>query len=128
MKLDPIIGVESVRESAQWYQNVFACRSAHGGDEFDILISNSDDVLLCLHKWGAHDHPTLMRKSNAPGNGLILYFRVRNLEEIRERLRKMTYDVEQEIILNANSNKMECSVMDPDGYLLIISEYHTYQG
>jgi catechol-2,3-dioxygenase len=58
IKIDPIIAVKDVEASSKWYQSVLGCRSMHGGKEFDILISENDEVLLCLHKWGEHGHPT----------------------------------------------------------------------
>src|ERR1700753_2845468 len=37
--------------------------------------------LLCLHKWGAHGHPSLTGPHHAkPGNGLLLFFRVDNFD------------------------------------------------
>ncbi len=127
-KLDPIIAVNDVVKSSKWYRSVFGCKSMHGGNEFDILVSENDEVLLCLHKWGEHDHPTMKNPENSPGNGLILYFRTDNMERIREKLRGMDYEVEEEIQRNPNSLKMEFAVRDPDGYYITISEFHKYEG
>jgi len=49
-KIDPIIAVKDVEASSKWYQSIFGCRSMHGGNEFDILVSENNVVLLCLHK------------------------------------------------------------------------------
>jgi len=128
MKVEPILAVQDVNESSKWYQNLFDCRSIHDGNDFDILVSKEDEVILCLHKWGAHDHPTMQNPNLTPGNGLIIYFRTEHMENIRENLRGMNHDVEADIQINPNSNKKEFSVIDPNGYHLIISEFHTYQG
>lgn len=127
-QLDPIIAVKKVETSSKWYQTVFGCRSKHGGNEFDVLVDENDDVLLCLHKWGAHNHPTMQTSNMTPGNGLILYFRTEDIEPIRERLRSMNYAVEQEIYLSPNSHRKEFSFRDPDGYYITIAEFHKYQG
>lgn len=126
MKIDPILAVKNVQESSQWYQTVFACTSIHGGDEFDVLTSKEGEIFLCLHKWGAHDHHTLKNPDITPGNGLILYFRIKNMEEVRENLRGMSYALEQEIQVNPNSGKKEFSIIDPNGYYLTVSEFHTF--
>lgn len=128
MKNEPIIGVENVQKSSQWYQNVLGCKSIHGGDEFDVLTSLEDEVILCLHKWGAHEHPTLKNPTASLGNGLILYFRMEDLEEIRKNVERHNYSVEDEIRQNPNSGKKEFTIRDPDGYYLMISEYHEYTG
>ncbi|MEM8969750.1 MAG: VOC family protein [Bacteroidota bacterium] len=128
IKADPIIAVKDVEASSKWYQSVFGCRSAHGGNEFDMLVSENNDVLLCLHKWGAHNHPTMKSTDRDAGNGLILYFRTENMEQIRENLRKMEYDVEVDIQMSSNSRRKEFSLRDPDGYYLTIAEFHQYEG
>ncbi|RMA64700.1 VOC family protein [Ulvibacter antarcticus] len=127
-KLDPIIAVKDVEASSKWYQTVFGCKSMHGGNEFDVLISENDEVLICLHKWGAHEHPTMKKPSIGPGNGLILYFRTENMKIIRQNVKKMGSIVEEDIRLNSNSRRMEFSLRNPDGNYLTISEYHEYEG
>lgn len=126
MKVNPIIGVKDVVASAKWYQSVFGCKGMHGGDEFEVLVADDESVFLCLHKWGAHEHPTLKDPSLIIGNGLILYFQTKHIEEIRSRLQEMNYKLESELAKNPNSHKMEFSLIDPDGYYLSISEDHNF--
>ena len=126
MKVNPIIAVKNIEESSQWYQNVFGLASKHGGDVFDVLVTKKDEVVICIHKWGEHDHPTIKDPNITPGNGLILYFRTENIEEIRENVRNNEYTIEEEIHLNPNSKKREFSIIDPDGYFLTISEAHNF--
>lgn len=127
-KIDPIIAVKDVEASSRWYQAVLGCRSMHGGKEFDILVTKNDEVLLCLHQWEAHRHPTMADPTITPGNGLILYFRTDNMDTIRQNVERIGGAVEEEIHLNPNSTKKEFSLRDPDGYYLTITEYHTYKG
>jgi predicted enzyme related to lactoylglutathione lyase len=126
--LDPIIAVKDVEASSKWYQSVFNCRSMHGGKEFDILVSEDDEILICLHMWGAHHHPTMLNPWITPGNGLILYFRTDNMNVIRQNVEKMGGIVAEEIHLNQNSLKKEFSLRDPDGYYLTIADFHKYEG
>lgn len=127
-KLDPIIAVNDVELSSAWYQSVFGCKSLHGGKEFDILVDESKEVLICLHKWGEHGHPTMADKNITVGNGLILYLRTKAIRTIRENVEKSGTRIEEDIHLNTNSNRMEFSLRDPDGYFLIVSDYHIYEG
>jgi len=128
MKPDPILGVKDVLETSSWYQTIFDCKSMHGGDEFEVLVTKENDIFICLHKWGAHEHPTMKDPNITPGNGLILYFRIANMEVVRQNLKNMDYPVEEEIQLNPNSGKREFSVIDPNGYYLTISEFHKFRG
>ena len=127
-KIDPIIAVRDVEASSRWYQSVFDCRSMHGGKEFDILVSENDEILICLHKWGEHQHPTMTDQSITPGNGLILYFRTENMNRIRQNVEKIGGLVAEDIHLNPNSRKSEFSIRDPDGYYLTVTEFHKYEG
>ena len=127
-KLDPIIAVKDIKASSEWYQSIFNWRSLHGGDHFDILVTENDEVVLCLHPWGQDEHPTMITPDIPPGNGLILYFRTEYMSIIRQNVEKLSYPIEEDIHKNPNSSKMEFSLRDPDGYFLIISEFHKYGG
>jgi predicted enzyme related to lactoylglutathione lyase len=127
-KIDPIIAVKDVEASSKWYQSVFECRSMHGGKDFDVLVSKDDEILICLHKWREHQHPTLSNPNITPGNGIILYFRTDNMNAIRQNVEMLGGSVEEDVHLNPNSTKKEFSLRDPDGYYLTITEYHKYQG
>jgi len=127
-KLDPIIAVKNVDASSKWYQSVFGCKSIHGGNEFDILTDENDEILLCLHKWGEQEHPTMKNPMIISANGLILYFRTKSMENIRKNVEKINATIEEDIHLNPNSRYKEFSLRDPDGYYLTISEFHEYKG
>src|SRR6516164_1582457 len=44
-------------------------------DYFVQILDSDGTVLLCLHEWGAHEHPSLMSSDHGtPGNGLLLFF------------------------------------------------------
>lgn len=127
-KIDPIIAVKDVEASSMWYQQIFGFRRTHGGNEFAVLVSENDEILLCLHKWEEHHHPTMTNPGITHGNGLILYFRTENMNEIRQNVEKNGGNVEEDIHLNPNSLQKEFSLRDPDGYYLTISEFHKYEG
>lgn len=127
-KIDPIIAVRDVNESSRWYQSVFGCRRTHGGNDFAVLVDENNEILVCLHKWGEHGHPTMENSNITSGNGLILYYKTDNLDIIWANIAKMNYPVEKEIQVNPNSMKKEFSLRDPDGYYLTVTEYHKYEG
>ena len=92
-----------------------------------MLTSPQDEnlVVLCLHKLGEHDHPTLQTSMPAVGNGLILYFRVgdNNLDRIWQTAQQLEgATVEETPNLNPNSGKREFAIRDLDGYYLLISQ------
>lgn len=121
VKTETIIAVKNVPKSSEFYQNLLGCTSEHGGETFEILTSEKT-VVLCLHKWGEHEHPTMLKAGNEVGNGVILFFRVSNLNEVMENAKKLKANIEKEIHYNENSLKNQFTVRDLDGYYLIISD------
>jgi len=121
IRIEPIIGVKDVEKSSKWYQNLLGCNSSHGGDTFEMLTDPGGTVILCLHKWGEHDHPTLTAPLPKPGNGLILYLRVEDLATTWENAQRLGAEIEVPPRKNDNSGKEEFAVRDLDGYYLLIS-------
>jgi catechol 2,3-dioxygenase-like lactoylglutathione lyase family enzyme len=78
--------------------------------------------LLCLHQWGAHEHPSLASPNHAqPGNGLLLFFRVDDFDEALPRARALVTGLEEEPHMNPNTGTKEFAVRDPDGYYVMVS-------
>ncbi len=118
-----IIGVSDVPASFKWYQSLFGQPDTLPAHEYFGQIVDSDGtVLLCLHEWGAHDHPSLKSPEHAtPGNGLLLFFRVDDFSETLRRARTLVARFEEEPHLNPNTETMEFSLRDPDGYHVTVS-------
>ncbi len=118
-----IIGVRDVRGSFKWYQALFGqaeTRPVH--DHFGQILDTDGTVLLCLHVWGAHDHPSLMSPDLAtPGNGLLLFFRVDDFDMALKRARALVTRLEEEPHVNPNTQTREFSLRDPDGYYVTMS-------
>lgn len=68
-RLEPIIAVNDVAKSSAWYQALLGLQSQHGGDHFEMLTDENETVILCLHLWGEHDHPTMTDPTLTVGNG-----------------------------------------------------------
>ncbi len=97
--------------------------TAPAHDYFGQILDSDGTVLLCLHKWGVHEHPSLMRTDHAqPGKGLLLFFRVDDYEVVLTRARALVAALDEEPHLNANTGTMEFALRDPDGYYVAISE------
>ena len=121
IRIETIIGVADIRKSSEWYQKLLGCKSNHGGNNFEILVDNDNTVILCLHKWGEHHHPTLANPAIKPGNGLILYIKVDDLAKIWANSQKLDAQIEALPQKNENSGKDEFAIRDLDGYYLLIS-------
>jgi len=66
-------------------------------DYWGQICDSDGTVLLCLHQWGSHDHPSLRSPDKGqPGNGLLLFFRVDDFD-------------------------MALALRDPDGYYVKVS-------
>ena len=124
LKLDPILAVHDLQASAEWYRSVFNCQST--GVHLINLVTDAGEVLLCLHPWGEHGHPSLQNPKQGSGNGLLLYFRTVNLEAIRKNVAAIKHPIDEDIHLNPHSGCREFSLRDLDGYFLTITEYHNY--
>ena len=89
---------------------------------FGQVLDSDGTVLLCLHEWGAHEHPSLMSPDHAtPGNGLLLFFRVDDFDAALQRARALVTRFEEEPHANPNTRTREFSLRDPDGYYVTIS-------
>lgn len=119
-----IIGVRDVAASCRWYQSLFGqplAPPAH--DHFGQILDEDGTMLLALHQWGAHEHPSLTSPDVAvPGNGLLLFFRVDDYAEALTRARALVTRFEEEPHVNPNTQTPEFSLRDPDGYFVTISE------
>ena len=119
-----IIGVRDVPGSFKWYQSLFGqpeTPPAH--THFGQILDTDGTVLLSLHEWGAHEHPSLTSPDAAmPGIGLLLFFRVDDFEMSLQRARALVAHFEEEPHENPNTQTMEFSLRDPDGYYVTISE------
>lgn len=118
-----IIGVADVARSFKWYQSLFGQPETHPAhDDFGQISDTDGTVLLCLHQWGAHEHPPLTSPDHAqPGNGLLLFFRVDDFNETLLRARALVAGLEEEPHLSPNTGTREFALRDPDGYYVMVS-------
>lgn len=118
-----IIAVADVARSLRWYQSLFGqAETSPAHDDFGQILDSDGTVLLCLHQWGAHEHPSLSSPDAArPGNGLLLFFRVDDFDETLLRARALVAGLEEEPHVNPSTGTLEFALRDPDGYYVMVS-------
>jgi len=118
-----IIGVADVAGSFTWYQSLLGLpATAPAHEYFGQILDQDGTVLLCLHEWGAHEHPSLTSPDHAqPGNGLLLFFRVDDFDVALASARCLAARLEEEPHVNPSTGTAEFSLRDPDGYYVTVS-------
>jgi hypothetical protein len=118
---EPVI--EIVAPSFKWYQSLLGLpETAPAHSDFGQIVDSDGTVFLCLHEWGAHEHPSLTSPHYAkPGNGLLLFFRVDNFDIALPRARALVSRLEEEPHVNPSTGTAEFSLRDPDGYYVTVS-------
>ncbi|BFG80576.1 hypothetical protein PTKU46_86100 [Paraburkholderia terrae] len=118
-----IIGVSDVVRSFKWYQSLCGQPESPPEHEFFGQLCDSDGtVLLCLHKWVAHDHPSLTSPTRSErGNGFLLFLRVDDYDETPSRARTLVTRLEEEPHANQSTGTREFALLDPDGHYIMVS-------
>ena len=127
MRSQPLIAVTDVEASSRWYQRLLGCESAHGGAEYERLVSNGQ-LILQLHSFEVeHHHGPIADAGDKPyGNGVLLWFETDDFDAAMARAEAM----QAEIVMprhrnphtgNAGPNHWECWLRDPDGYVVVIA-------
>ena len=118
-----IIGVRDVPGSFKWYQSLLGQpETAPGHDYWGQICDADGTVLLCLHQWGSHEHPSLASPDKAlPGNGQLLFFRVDDFDMALQRARALVSRLEEEPHVNPATGTREFAIRDPEGYYVMVS-------
>jgi catechol 2,3-dioxygenase-like lactoylglutathione lyase family enzyme len=121
-RLWTIIGVSDVARSVAWYHVLPGSPRSHPAHEHFGQIADVDgEILISVHRWGDHDHPSLTSPEPHPGNGLLLFFRVDDFDEALRRARSLVAALDEEPSRNTNTGTMEFALCDPDGYRVMVS-------
>lgn len=126
-RLWTIIGVVDVARSFAWYQALLGLPDRQPEHTyFGQIVDEDGTILLSLHRWGEHEHPSLTSPERAePGNGLLLFFRVDDFDAALARARSLVASLDEEPHMNPNSRTREFALRDPDGYRVTISALPT---
>lgn len=121
-----VIGVADVPRSFTWYQSLLGLPAAPPAHDYFGTLETGGAVLLCLHRWGDHEHSSLANAGRAqPGNGLLLFFRVDDFDQTLPRARALVTELEEEPHINSNAGTREFALRDPDGCYGTVSSLST---
>lgn len=127
MRPQTLICVANVEASSVWYRHVFGCKSAHGGAEYERLVSG-DRLVMQLHSFEVeHHHGPIADASDRPyGNGVLLWFEVDDFDACVARATELGADVVRPRHRNppdgdGGPNHWECWLRDRDGYTVVIA-------
>ena len=127
MRPQPLIAVKNVEMSSLWYQRLLNCQSAHGGPEYERLVSNGV-LILQLHSFEVeHDHGRIGDPNDRPyGNGVLLWFEVDDFDAAVTRAAGLQAEVVLPVHRNPPSgdggpNHWEYWLRDPDGYIVVLA-------
>jgi len=117
----PLICVADVQQTSLWFQRTLGFVSAHGGPEYEQLVSNGA-LVLQLHHWDAHEHPHLGNPETRPyGNGVVLWFMSEEVEQAYERALEAKAEVLEPIKVNPLANHLEFWLREPNGYVVVVA-------
>jgi len=116
-----MITCASVSASSAWYQHVLGLESAHGGDEYEMLVSGGD-LVLQLHELDVHEHPHLVRAGQPlGGNGVAIWFEADDYAAVVDRIRSTNANVVEDDHVNPLAHHREIWLRDLDGYVVVVS-------
>lgn len=127
MRPQPLIAVTNVEASSRWYQHLLGCQSAHGGSEYQRLISHGH-LILQLHSFSVdHHHGPIADVNDEPyGNGILLWFEIDDFEAAVLRAQALNAEVVLPRHRNPPSgdggpNHWEIWLRDPNGYTVVLA-------
>ena len=116
----PMLTCRSVSTSSDWYQRTLGLTSAHGGDEYEMLMFDGA-LVLQLHETDAPEHPYLVRPDEPFGNGVAVWFESADYPAAVARAHDAGADVLAADHVNPLAHHRELWLRDPDGYVVVIS-------
>src|SRR5216117_4099557 len=100
MRPQPLICVRDVEASSRWYQRLLGCQSAHGGPNYERLVSH-ERLILQLHRWDREDHHGQIGDPNLPhGNGVLLWLEIADFDAAVSR----AAELEAQVVLPRHRN------------------------
>jgi catechol 2,3-dioxygenase-like lactoylglutathione lyase family enzyme len=123
----PLIAVRDVPASRRFYAKILDAESAHGGEEYEQLVSGGE-LILQLHHIDVEDHHGPLASNDVPlGNGTLLWFEVSDFDGAVQRAREIEAQVEHDVHVNPNVKQREVWLRDPDGYLVVLADESEYR-
>ncbi len=124
MQLRPMLQVRDVAASSRWYQETLGLRSAHGGDEYEMLF-DGDNFVLQLHRLDAHEHGELTATGDERlGIGVSLWFATDDRSGFDALIGRITASGTTFVEpphFNPQAHHHEAMLRDPDGYVVMVN-------
>jgi catechol 2,3-dioxygenase-like lactoylglutathione lyase family enzyme len=121
-----MIAVRDVPASSRFYAEILQAESAHGGTDYEQLVSDGE-LIMQLHQIDVEDHHGRLAAEGVPlGNGALLWFEVADFDAAAARAKAIGAVIQRDVEVNPNANQKEIWLRDPDGYLVVLagpSEY-----
>ena len=116
----PMLTCRTVSASSEWYQRTLGLTSAHGGDEYEMLMYDGA-LVLQLHEVDAPEHPYLVDPAERFGNGVAVWFESAEYPAAVERARAVGAEFLEDDHVNELAHHREIWLRDPDGYVVVVS-------
>jgi hypothetical protein len=127
MNPQPLVCVSDVEASSRWYQHLLGCQSAHGGPEYERLVSQGR-LILQLHRWDVEHHHGLIGDPHIKpyGNGVLLWFELDDFDAAVVRAENLKAEIVMPRHRNppdgsGGPNHWEVWLHDPDGYTVVLA-------
>jgi catechol 2,3-dioxygenase-like lactoylglutathione lyase family enzyme len=121
MRPQPLISVADVEASSRWYRRLLGVQSAHGGAEYERLVSKGT-LILQLHRWEVeHHHGPIGDPAKPHGNGLLLWFETDEFDAAVARAEELKAEVVMAPYHHTGANQREVWLRDLDGYTVVLS-------
>jgi predicted enzyme related to lactoylglutathione lyase len=122
MQSDVMLFVKNVPESSAWYQELLGAKSAHGGEEFEMIVDDDKNLLFQLHRLEGDEHGINLSEDSSPrGAGVLVYVSVDDVQATFARATEMQAQVVDPPNYVALAGHTEFIVKDPDGYAIAVS-------
>jgi catechol 2,3-dioxygenase-like lactoylglutathione lyase family enzyme len=134
MRPQPLIVVHDVEASSRWYQHLLGCQSAHGGPDYERLVTpggnkqGTDDLIMQLHNFEVdHHHGAIGDPDDRPyGNGVLLWFEVDDFDAAVARADELGAEIVRPVGRNPPDGPggpahREIWLRDPDGYTVVLA-------
>ena len=126
MRPQPLLCVRDVEAASRWYQRLLNCQSAHGGPNYERLVSDGR-LILQLHAWDVEHHHGPIGDESAPhGNGVLLWFEVDDFDAAVARANGLNAEIVMPKHRNppdsdGGPNHWELWLRDPEGYSVVLA-------
>ena len=121
MRPQPMLVVDDVEAASTWFQSVLGLDSAHGGPEYEMLLSGGE-LVAQLHHWDQHAHPHLGDPTiGSRGNGVLVWFATDDFDAQIVRVEATGAEVIDGPLYNENGHQHEVWLRGPDGYVVVVA-------